>query len=111
MPVSRRSFVQSAEAAGLGLAMRGADAFAGQRVAAALADRYADLHRHFIFEYYPWYAANPYRHWDEADRLPPIDLASNYMPKLGAYDSRSRQVLEQHAKWINHAGAGAINVS
>ena len=33
------------------------------------------------------------------------------MPKLGAYDSGSVKILEQHAKWIGDAGAGAINVS
>jgi hypothetical protein len=76
-----------------------------------LVQRFPDLRRHFIFEYYPWYFTNPYRHWDQADRRPPIDIASNYMPKLGAYDSRSIAVLEQHAQWINELGAGAINVS
>lgn len=76
-----------------------------------LARRFPDLRRHFIFEYYPWYSANPYRHWDQADRRPPTDIASNYMPKLGAYDSRSIAVIEQHARWIQQLGAGAINVS
>jgi len=76
-----------------------------------LAARFPDLRRHFIFEYYPWYFTNPYHHWDQADRRPPIDIASNYMPKLGAYDSRSIAVLEQHARWIQELGAGAINVS
>ena len=76
-----------------------------------LADRFPDLRRHFIFEYYPWYRTNPYRHWNEADRQPPIDIASNYVPRLGAYDSRSAAVMEQHARWIADAGAGAINVS
>jgi hypothetical protein len=111
MRVSRRTFLHSATAAGLGLATRGGDALAGQRAPASLAARFADSHRHFIFEYYPWYAANPFHHWDEAGRRPPIDLASNYMPKLGAYDSGSVKILEQHAKWIGAAGAGAINVS
>ena len=76
-----------------------------------LAERFADLRRHFIFEYYPWYQTNPYGHWNEAERNPPIDIASNYMPQLGAYDSRSAAVMEQHARWIAEAGAGAINVS
>ena len=76
-----------------------------------LAERFPDLRRHFVFEYYPWYAASPWRHWNEADRRPPIDIASNYMPRLGPYDSRSTATMEQHAKWINAAGAGAINVS
>ena len=76
-----------------------------------LADRFPDLARHFIFEYYPWYATDPVRHWDQNDRHPPVDLASNYMPQLGAYDSRSTAVMEQHAKWMAGIGAGAINVS
>ena len=33
------------------------------------------------------------------------------MPKLGAYNSASLSVMEQHARWIRAAGAGAINVS
>src|SRR5262245_41950834 len=78
---------------------------------APLARRYADLPRHFLFEYYPWYGMNPVSHWNQDDRRPPIDLASNYMPRLGAYDSASVKVLEQHASWIRDSGAGGINVS
>ena len=78
---------------------------------ASLAERFLDLPRHFVFEYYPWYAANPYRHWEASERKPPVDVASNYMPRLGAYDSRSAAVMEQHAKWMAEAGIGAINVS
>ena len=111
MKISRRTFVQSAAAAGIGLVTRGVEAQAAQSAPAGLARRFPDLHRHFVFSTYPWYAANPYRHWDEAGRRPPVDVASNYMPKLGAYDSGSVRVLEQHAKWIREAGAGAINVS
>src|SRR4051812_975601 len=74
-------------------------------------DRFGDLPRHFVFEYYPWFAVDPYRHWDEGGRVPPIDLGSNYVPKLGAYDSRSVAVIEQHARWILESGAGAIDVS
>ena len=33
------------------------------------------------------------------------------MPLLGAYDSASTSVIEQHALWMKKAGAGAINVS
>lgn len=73
--------------------------------------RFGDLRRHFIFEYYPWYGADPYRHWDQWHRRPPLDLASNYVPRLGAYDSRAAAVLERHAAWIAESGAGAINVS
>ena len=78
---------------------------------ARLDTRFGDLRRHFIFEYYPWYGTNPYRHWEEGGHVPPIDLASNYMPKLGAYDSKATTAIEQHARWILDSGAGAINVS
>jgi hypothetical protein len=80
-------------------------------VGARLRDRFADLRRHFVFEYYPWYGTNPWRHWNDADRVPPIDVASNYMPLLGAYDSGDAAVLERHARWIAESGAGAINLS
>ncbi len=76
-----------------------------------LAARFRDLKRHFVFECYPWYATDPWYHWDELGRRPPLDLASNYMPQLGAYDSRDRKVLEQHARWIAETGAGAIDLS
>jgi hypothetical protein len=33
------------------------------------------------------------------------------MPRLGAYDVRAKAVLEQHARWINDAGVGAIALS
>jgi hypothetical protein len=79
--------------------------------AAPLRERFSDLARHFVFEYYPWYEADPWRHWDQWDRLPPDDIAANHVPRLGAYDSRSRQVLAQHAAWIASTGAGAINLS
>ncbi len=78
---------------------------------AARLQRFSDLQRHFVFEYYPWYGAEPYVHWDQWDRRPPHELATNYLPRLGAYDSRSRAVLEQHARWIADSGAGAVNVS
>lgn len=73
--------------------------------------RFPDLRRHFIFEYYPWYSTNPWRHWNEEGRTPPIDIAATSMPRLGAYDSVSTTVLEQHARWIAEAGVGAINLS
>ena len=68
--------------------------------------RFADLPRHFIFEYYPWYSVNPYRHWDEGGHAPPIDLASNYMPKLGAYDSKAAKHAQDRnpfSEVLNHA--------
>jgi hypothetical protein len=73
--------------------------------------RFPDLRRRFVFEYYPWYGADPYRHWDAEDRVPPHDVAAPYMPRLGAYDSRSRPVIEQHARWIADSGAGSVNLS
>lgn len=79
--------------------------------AQTLKDRFPDLARHFIFEYYPWYGVGPFRHWDQDGHIPPNDLASNYVPLLGAYDSGSTSVMEQHALWMRNAGAGGVNVS
>lgn len=81
------------------------------RIGAHLRARYPDLPNHFIFDYYPWYGVDPYRHWDEGDRRPPGDIASNYLPALGLYDSRSARVIEQHARWIKDSGVGAVNLS
>jgi hypothetical protein len=80
-------------------------------IAAQLRRRYPDLPQHFIFEYYPWYGTSPWFHWDGSGRVPPGDIAASSMPALGAYDSRSTKVLEQHARWIAQSGAGAINLS
>ena len=76
-----------------------------------LRQRFPDLRNHFIFEYYPWYGTNPWRHWNQWDRVPPYDIAATAVPALGAYDSRDTHVLEQHARWIVESGAGAIDVS
>ena len=76
-----------------------------------LHQQYPDLRRHFVFEYYPWYGRNPMRHWQQWGRVPPLDLAANTMPALGAYDSRTVSVVEQHARWINESGVGAVNLS
>lgn len=81
------------------------------RVAADLRARFDDLRSHFIFEYYPWYGTDPWRHWDQGGVSPPSRLASNYLPLLGPYDSRSSRVIEQHARWMAQAGVGAINLS
>lgn len=73
---------------------------------------FPDLERHFVFEYYPWYGGPPvYEHWDYLGRRPPEDLASRYLPELGAYDVRSAATLEQHARWIREAGIGAVALS
>ena len=77
-----------------------------------LLDRFSDLRRHFLFEYYPWYSGAPdYEHWAFWDRTPPLDLASPYVPRLGAYDVRDRRVREQHARWIADSGAGGVALS
>jgi hypothetical protein len=73
--------------------------------------QFSDLRNHFIFEYYPWYGTNPWRHWEGAGRTPPYDIAATSVPELGPYDSGNTRVLEQHARWIAESGAGAINVS
>jgi len=70
-----------------------------------------NLRRHFIFEYYPWYEADPWFHWDENLRIPPADIAAFAVPQLGPYDSGDARVIEQHARWIAEAGVGAINLS
>ena len=107
--INRRTFLQTMAGTAAAAALDPRCALAAPR--SALARRFADLPRHFVFEYYPWYGVNPVAHWDQDDRRPPIDLASNYMPRLGAYDSKSVTVIEQHAKWIRETGAGTINVS
>jgi hypothetical protein len=76
-----------------------------------LRQRFTDLRNHFIFEYYPWYGTNPWRHWNSPERVPPFDIAATAVPELGPYDSRDTRVLERHAAWIAESGAGAINVS
>lgn len=73
--------------------------------------QFSDLRNHFIFEYYPWYGTDPWRHWDGSGRNPPYDIAATSVPELGPYDSGNPRVLEQHARWIAESGAGAINVS
>ncbi|RPJ71323.1 MAG: hypothetical protein EHM24_00915 [Acidobacteria bacterium] len=85
--------------------------FDWEAAGAVLRQRFRDLRRHFVFEYYPWYSRDPWLHWNEADRQPPYDIASRYFPLLGPYDSRDTAVLERHAEWIAGAGVGAINLS
>ena len=74
-------------------------------------DRYRDPRRHFVFEYYPWYANDPFRHWQQWDRVPPDDIAASSVPLLGPYDSRATAVIERHARWIADAGVGVVNLS
>ena len=66
--------------------------------------RHPNLGHHFAFEYYPWYGTDPWRHWDQWDRRPPLDIAATSLPVLGPYDARDARVLERHAQWI--AGTG-----
>jgi hypothetical protein len=76
-----------------------------------LRQRHRRLAEHFVFEYYPWYGVDPWRHWDQWDRRPPADIAATSLPQLGPYSSLDPVVLERHARWIAEAGVGAINVS
>ena len=73
--------------------------------------QFSPLRNHFIFEYYPWYGTNPWRHWEGSGRNPPYDISVTSIPELGPYDSGNARVIEQHARWIAESGAGAINVS
>ncbi len=88
-----------------------ADTYPWPEFRSRLHRRFRDPRRHFVFEYYPWYATDPVFHWDQWGRRPPDDLAATAVPRLGAYDSRSTAVLEQHARWIAEAGVGVINSS
>jgi hypothetical protein len=81
------------------------------RLGERLRARFTDLHRHFVFEYYPWYDSETGRHWSDAERTPPAEVAATSVPLLGTYDSRSSRVIEQHARWMKDAGVGAINLS
>ena len=87
------------------------DTYPWARLRSRLHGRFRDPRRHFVFEYYPWYGTDPVFHWDQWDRRPPDDLAATTVPRLGAYDSTSTAVLEQHARWIAEAGVGVINSS
>jgi hypothetical protein len=110
---TRREFLQASFRTGLALSAGGLPNVlsAGWAEPRPLAARFHDLRRHFVFEYYPWYATDPIRHWDQWDRVPPVDIAATHVPRLGAYDSRSFAVLEQHARWIVDSGVGAVNLS
>jgi len=77
----------------------------------SLRSRFSDLPQHFLFEYYPWYHDDPWRHWKDLRRQPPFDISANHYPALGPYSSLSRQTLEAHARWIAESGAGGVNVS
>jgi glycosyl hydrolase family 99 len=76
-----------------------------------LRSRFRDLRRHFVFEYYPWYQANPYGHWNGGGHRPPFDISSTMMPALGPYDSSDAKAIAQHARWMADSGVGAIAIS
>lgn len=67
------------------------------------------------FFYYPWYGSptvyGSWRHWPQGDHQPPLDITSNFYPKLGAYDSGDSAVVAQHMSWIRQAGVGVIATS
>jgi hypothetical protein len=117
MPVaSRRAFLGRALLAGAASSatalLPASRAWASRGEADPSRARFPHLRRHFVFEYYPWYGGPPdYAHWDYLDRRPPHDIASPYVPRLGAYDVSSPAVLEQHARWIREAGVGSIALS
>lgn len=79
--------------------------------AALLRAQFPNLRRHFVFEYYAWYRTAPWVHWNEAGHAPPASIAASTVPALGAYDSTSVAVIEQHARWMADAGVGAIAIS
>ena len=133
-PLSRRGFLARCAGAALGTSRPAGGPFPGFQIEATaphgaqpdpdgssfpwgrlrdlLHTRFRDPRRHFVFEYYPWYANDPFFHWRQQwDRNPPDDLATNTVPRLGAYDSRSTAVLEQHARWIAESGVGTIDMS
>jgi glycoprotein endo-alpha-1,2-mannosidase len=50
-------------------------------------------------------------HWQQNNHVPPDDIASNYFPRLGAYSSNDRAVVDQHMAWIAQAGVGVVVTS
>ena len=50
--------------------------------------KYTDLRRHFLFEYYPWYATNPWRHWNHPEPAASRGHRRDVDAELGPYDSR-----------------------
>ena len=98
----------AATAAGLGVTALRSARPAG---AADLPPVSTDVH----FFYYPWYGSptvyGSWRHWPQGDHEPPLDIASNFYPKLGAYDAGDSVVVSQHMSWIRQAGVGVIVTS
>lgn len=125
MQLTRRAFLGSCLAATAGgaapsLARQPSEILKGkpgvipvqwERLGEILRARHRDPRRLFAFEYYPWYATDPVRHWQAWGRTPPVDIAASSLPLLGAYDSLAASVIEQHARWISDAGVGVVNLS
>jgi hypothetical protein len=62
--------------------------------------------------YYPWYF-NPefdgrWDHWGEGQFDPPLSIASDYYPVMGAYSQSDPALLAQHFAWMREAGVGLI---
>ena len=62
--------------------------------------------------YYPWYR-NPevdgrWDHWGQGWLNPPLDIASDFYPQLGAYSNLDPAVVAQHFAWLREAGVGVI---
>ena len=62
--------------------------------------------------YYPWYRTpevdHYWDHWDETNFHPPLDIASDFYPALGAYSVADPAVVAQHFAWLREAGVGVI---
>ena len=62
--------------------------------------------------YYPWYfnleVDGIWVHWEQDNYQPPVDIASDFYPMLGAYSMSDPFVLAQHFAWLRQAGVGFI---
>jgi glycoprotein endo-alpha-1,2-mannosidase len=61
--------------------------------------------------YYPWYGDVHWNHPGTGASVAADDIASDYYPVLGPYDSADRQVVAQHMAWLRSAGIGVIVTS
>jgi glycoprotein endo-alpha-1,2-mannosidase len=65
--------------------------------------------------YYPWFSTpqrdGHYRHWQQAGRRPPADVASSYYPVRGAYSSADAVVVDAQLREIAAAGVGVVIAS
>ena len=62
--------------------------------------------------YHAWYLTMgndaKWDHWNQNNRLPPLDISSDYYPLLGAYSSTDPEVIAQHFAWMREAGIGIV---